>query len=97
MAWPSVAHVVVWFCRLSCLRLLVATNALRPQPKVVTIFQKMGQSKEVYDALKFLQVPACQRCVREYPCVLFPCRQGAIVPVRVATIHDSEGCGSALQ
>lgn len=35
----------------------------RLQPKVVTIFQKIGQSKEVYDALKFLQVPACQRCV----------------------------------
>ncbi|CAM9365620.1 unnamed protein product [Hapterophycus canaliculatus] len=34
-------------------------------PKVVTIFQKMGQSKEVYDALKFLQVPACQRLMTE--------------------------------
>ncbi|CAN0427832.1 unnamed protein product, partial [Laminaria digitata] len=31
------------------------------QPKVVTVFQKLGQSKVVYDALKFLQVPACQR------------------------------------
>ncbi|CAM9970351.1 unnamed protein product, partial [Pylaiella littoralis] len=27
---------------------------------VVTMLQKMGQSKEVYDALKFLQVPGCQ-------------------------------------
>eukprot|EP00903_Cladosiphon_okamuranus_P008310 g7994.t1 len=35
------------------------------QPKVVTIFQKIGQSKEVYDALKFLQVPACQRLMTE--------------------------------
>ncbi|CAN0415429.1 unnamed protein product [Pylaiella littoralis] len=35
------------------------------QPKVVTIFQKMGQSKEVYDALKFLQVPACRRLMTE--------------------------------
>eukprot|EP00752_Nemacystus_decipiens_P012062 g10693.t1 len=35
------------------------------QPKVVTIFQKIGQSKEVYDALKFLQVPACRRLMTE--------------------------------
>lgn len=50
------------------------------QPKVVTIFQKIGQSKEVYDALKFLQVPACQRCVTAFRCRPHACQPSLEAP-----------------
>lgn len=75
-----VSAFVRCFCVCSSVRSFVrsfvcysrVSTPLSPQPKVVTIFQKIGQSKQVYEALKFLQVPACQRWVLVFLLVYSP-------------------------